>query len=430
MEFFKVVCLMVLLGGGSLGLQGTAHIVPYTEMTASMCQVDGSYCGHNVKLYQNAAFYDSFTEVSIPRYQGMKETHCMYYCIRTGKCNAIIIANSVGYDYIDGYHVFTYEFDWCAAYKIQGKHVNVTGFFKDYQITDYPDVVSTWDNGIIPEDSQLIIIEFDACCPSQCPQGCQCQDTEDGNFLCTAGQIPSQWSEAGAKVYVPFEENTCFTDLIGEFEFVDRMENKALLLGGEASVETNMVNHGGCWMNVSSCQSLGFGVAFWIKVLSNNGFQNHEESVGVISALSGWNKEGWNIMIINWNSGNFLKFHVSDWQNPGKTAFKELDQSISFNECLHYVAFYQYKANNDDANVLFESYKNGQIQFDGRGHYVNNSFSQDSVNKMAFGRRYLDYKVGPYAHIALDELIIMDGSFGNTTLEYFRDRWAATNQNV
>ncbi len=69
------------------------------DMKLLIYQGDDEPCVNGMKVYYNTAFLDSFIEISIPTFSGMKESYCINYCIRTGLCNAIIIARSKEYQY-------------------------------------------------------------------------------------------------------------------------------------------------------------------------------------------------------------------------------------------------------------------------------------------------------------------------------------------
>ncbi len=253
-------------------------------------------CIHDMKIYKNAIFNDNFTEISIPKFHSMTDTYCTNFCIRTGLCNAIIVAQSTKYEDQNNEYANLTEFNWCAAYKIQKKDINVI----DLTSSKQSPAVNIWDGGIVPNKSQLITINIDACCRNQCRKECDCQNTEDGLFICTSPLSTFEWFGPEAKVYMPFEEDTCWTDIVGDVKFVEGMANKALLLDGQTSLEINMINHGGCWKDVSSCQSLGFSVGFWIKILSNSGFENQGEVAGVISTIKMWITEGWGFHLTKW----------------------------------------------------------------------------------------------------------------------------------
>ncbi len=401
------ISLTVFCGGALSILVGVTGEMMGTDMKLIIYHQNDQNCIHDIKVYKNAVFNDNFTEISIPKFPGMTDSYCTNYCIRTQLCNAVIVAQSTEYEYQDREYVYLTEFDWCAAYKIQKKDINVTDLASSKQSA----VVDTWDGGIIPNKSQLIIISIDACCPNQCPKECDCQKTEDGQFLCTSPLSNFEWYGPEAKVHLPFEKDTCWTDIVGNVQFADGMANKALLLDGQTTLEINMVNQGGCWKDVSSCKSIGFSVAFWVKVLSDAGFEDHEKIVGVISALRRWEKEGWGFHIINWESKYYIKFQVNDLRNAGRSAFKEIEVSLQFNQWLHYAASYRYKDQNEDPNVLFKIFKNGQRNSYGNAHYLDNVLSKDDVNKLAFGRWFFNQNTGPYANIMLDDLLIIDGTF-------------------
>ncbi len=406
LQFAKKWSLIFFLGRTLLILVGVTGVTG-ANMKLIIYHENDQNCIHDIKVYKNAVFNDNFTEIFIPKFPGMTDSYCTNYCIRTQLCNAVIVAQSTQYEYQNREHVYLTEFDWCAAYKIQKKDISVTDLASSKQSA----VVDTWGGGIIPNKSQLIIINIDACCPNRCPKECECQNTEDGQFLCTSPLSTFKWFGPEAKVYLRFEEDICWTDIVGNVQFADGMANNALLLDGETTLEINMLNHGGCWKNVSSCKSIGFSVAFWIQILSNSGSENHHEVVGVISAINRWNTQGWAVHILNWQSTNYLKIQINDMQ-MGNQAFKHLDEGpLLFNKWLHYVVSYKYKVQNDDPNVLFKIYKNGQPDNNGYAHYENHVNSKDSVDKLAFGKLVFDTNTGPFATVMLDNLVIVEGTF-------------------
>ncbi len=404
---YNSISLITLCSAFQLILVKVTGGITGTDMKLLIYEENDQICIHDMKTYKNAVFNDDFMEISIPIFKGMKDTYCTNFCIRTGLCNAIIVAQSTEGRYKDGENEYLPEFDWCATFKIQKKNINVIDLVSSQPAL----VVEIWNDGITPNKSELIVINFNACCPNQCPEECDCQNTEDGLFICTSPLSNFEWFGPEAKVHLPFEEDTCWTDIVGNVQFVDGMANKALLLDGQTSLEINLMDNGGCWKDVSSCKSFGFGVAFWIKILSQLGFENNSTWVGVISTLRSWTTGGWNVHLTKWESSNYLKIQINDGQ-LGKQVFKNLEgEQLLFNQWLHYAVSYKYKVQNDDPNVLFKVYKNGQLHNNGWAHYENYAVSKDIVNKLVFGRLFSEINTGPYANVLLDDLLIIDGTF-------------------
>ncbi len=408
---YNSISLITLSSAFQLILVKVTGDITGTDMKLLIYEENDQICIHDIKTYKNAIFNDAFMEISIPMFKGMKHTYCTNYCIRTGLCNAIIVAQSNEKKYQDGENEYLAEFDWCTTYKIQKKDINVT----DLTSLHPEPVVNIWNGGILPNKPELTVINFNACCPNQCPKECKCQNTEDGLFICTSPLSSFEWFGPEVKVHLPFEEATCWTDIVGNIQFAEGMANKALLLDGQTSLEINMVNNGGCWKNVGSCGEGGFSVAFWIKIISNYGFENHRTNVGIISAVEKWDKEGWAVLINNWEPNCNLKFEVYDWQIGDKIAYVNIEKALKFNQWSHYAASYHYRRPNDDPNVLFQIYKNGELYNNGYARYYVHGqvISEGNMNKLAFGRRYLNQNIGPHANVVLDDLLIIDGNFNN-----------------
>ncbi len=378
-----------------------------------------SPCVHGIKVYDNAIFTNkNFTEISIPHFPGIDGSYCTNYCIKTGLCNAIFVAKSGESQYNYDNNVYDY-FDWCKVYKVNTGEVNVT----DLTSTISVPVVDTWNEGTVPEESELILLDIDPCCPNTCPNGTICANSEDGSFLCISGFATLQWTGPEAEVYLPFDSISPGV-IVGNFKLADGLDQQSLWLDGETSIEVNIPGNSGCWRQVSTCQTQGFSLAFWIKVLSGLGFESHGNTVDVISALREEEMEGWNVRILRWNSNIILKFLVHDLQNPSKQAKKEIEQNFEFKQWNHYLAVYQYTFNNNDPNVLFQFYKNGKSVNGGYAHYDPTSLSSDVVNKLVFGRKYISSAVGPFCNKMLDEGLFYKGSvdacIASTLYQHYR----------
>ena len=367
------------------------------DMTLLIHQRGGQSCVHGMSVYYNAIFHNDFTEVPIPQFFGIEGSYCINYCIRTRSCNAIVIAETMEYyyDYQNNNYDYWLEFDWCKAYRINLTSVNITDLNSNNltPVTNAP-VVSTWPEGVIPDESELTLINFNGCCPNRCANGSECKNIGGGSFLCLY-------------VYLEYEDNLIPDAVVGTFQLIDGMVGQALYLDGATTVDINIPGNVGCFREISSCQTMGFSLAFWIKVISDMGFENDTDTVGVISAMKNWGHEGWAVKLIKKNSDDILKLHIADTQIQGQHAWKDIDRNIPFNEWIHYIVGYQYKLlANDD---LFNIYKNGKPHNIGIGHYTNGIFHGDRVDKLAFGRRYFDSYSGRYANIELDEVMVTDG---------------------
>ncbi len=365
------------------------------QMKLIIYQEDDQPCTHGLKVYENAVFTDNFNEISIPTFPGIKGSFCINYCIRTGLCNAIFVAKTNEND-----------FEWCTAYKIERKDINVTALTEETSAH----VMDTWEGGAVPEKSELVTLDIDACCPNNCPNQCDCENTEEGSFQCFPGFTTCPWSGPDAEVHLAFPEDTVWDRFAGNMMYTEGIAGQALWLDGSTTVEKNMANSDGCWMDVKTCQEEGFSVAFWFKIISDSGLKFSLDEVGVISAIDTEVKQGWAIELINYESRYYLKFQVHDMQNPLKAAYKEIENDLQFNQWFHYIAVYQYRFPNDEANVLFKIYKNGQLYNNGFSNYIIWAIHEDSVNKLAFGRRYLNVNISPHFNGMLDDLLIFDGS--------------------
>ncbi len=358
-------------------------------------------CIHGIKEYNNAIFQGDFTEVSIPTFPGMKGSYCINYCIRTRLCNAIFIAKSMEYNYYyyQNYVYYYYDsywfaFDWCKVYNIDVNMVNVT----DLTLNSSAPVIATWVGGTIPDRSELSLIYF------RCPPGSMCKDINNISFLCLY-------------VNLEFENNLTPDSVVGNFQLTDGMIGKALLLDGATTIDVMTPGNKGCWEQVSSCNTMGFSVSFWIKVISNIGFVDHTDTVGVISAMRTWGKEGFEIKLMDWSSNKLLKMHVADTQIQGSDqhAWKEIDWNFPFNQWSHYTVVYQYTLPDTDANIFFNFYKNGQPRNNGHAHYTSGTINPDTVNKLVFGRRFFHTSSGPYANVMLDDVLVIDGHLDGTS---------------
>ena len=111
--------------------------------------------------------------------------------------------------------------------------------------------------------------------------------------------------------------------VVGSFQLAEGMTGNALWLDGNSTIDIFIPGTSGCWRQVSTCQAQGFSLAFWIKVISDSGFENHQDKVGVVTAMRAWGKEGWKVKLSKLNSNWFLRMHVADMQNPEQHAWKE-----------------------------------------------------------------------------------------------------------
>ena len=182
-----------------------------------------------------------------------------------------------------------------------------------------------------------------------------------------------------------------------------------LLLNGSSTLDAVGPWSTGCWRQPSSCGSQGMTIAFWVKLIT--GIENHGDTVGLISAQEEVTKEGWEIILYNWNGINkFMKFQVKDFQVPGKRFQKEIDTVTSlYGQWLHYVAIYQH-VNPDNAGDQYMIYKNGQINNNGWADTQNNGFTANMVERLALGRQFSTQSSPPYANIMLDEVVFFDAA--------------------
>ncbi len=298
--------------GGVVG--GTMKLLIYQE--------DEEPCVHGIKVYRNAVFdTEHFTQIYTPTFPGMDSSFCMNYCIRTASCDAIFVAKSEENEYIEEYNMYEYwyKFDWCAAYKIDKNEVNVIDLTPK---TSAP-VIDTWEGGIVPKESELFLIDFNACCPNICHNNTKCTPSNDGSFQCISGFATFNWTGPEVHVYFPFED-TIPDKVVGNFMLADGRVQKSIYLDGQTTVDFNIEGKSDCWKEVSSCKNMGFSLSFWLQVISNSGFESQGNVVGIISAMQNGNREGWKINILRWNSDNVLKFHVNDIQNIDRAAKKDV----------------------------------------------------------------------------------------------------------
>ena len=248
-----------------------------------------------------------------------------------------------------------YDFDWCAAYKMNINDVSVVDLRPG---TSVP-VMQTWEEELVPKESELILINFDVCCLNKCPYNATCTTSRNGSYLCISGFATLNWTGPKALVYLPFDNDIPET-VLGNYMLVDGVVQKSLYLDGQTTVDFDFTHSNGCWKTISSCKSIGFSLSFWLMVITNTGFESHGKSASIISAIQDRDYEGWNIFILHYNSRNVLKYQVNDPQNHGKEAQKQIDTDFALDEWNHYTAVYQYTSDNHDPNVLFKFYKNGE----------------------------------------------------------------------
>ena len=416
MTIFSLQCsfaisLALCCGRISFSLEFTSDLTSKT-IKLLIYQNKETPCIHNIEVYKNAIFNtDSFTQVYFLKFKEMEESYCTNYCIKTASCDAIFVAKSEEEkdEYKNKTYGYWYDFDWCEVYKINTREVHVIHLTPN---TSVP-VVNTWSNGMVPTESELILIDFDVCCPNKCPNGTTCTASQDGSFQCISGFATLNWTGPEAMVYLPFEDFVP-DEVVGNFRLADGRDQRSLWLDGNTTIDINMDGNTGCWRQVSTCKTLGFSLAFWIKVISNNGFELHDEGVGVISAMRQLIKEGWLVNLYNWNQHYRLKFRVNDLQIPGKTTKKLIDGNVALHQWTHYMVVYKYTSPNDNPNVLFQFYINGLPHDGGNAFYQSKTISSDIVNKLVFGRKTLNHNTGPYSNIILDEVLIFNGSVDAT----------------
>ncbi len=358
------------------------------QMKLIIYQENDQTCTHGLNVYENAVFTDNFNKISVPIFQGLKDSFCINYCIRTGLCNAIFVAKTNEND-----------FEWCTVYKIERKDISVTNLTEETSAH----VMDTWKGGSVPEKSELVTLDIDACCPNECPNQCDCENTEDGSFQCFPGFTTCPWSGPDAEVHIAFTEDTVWDGLVENVMYTEGIVGQALWLDGSTGLEMTMAGNKGCWKDLSSCKEEGFSVSFWLKIPSVP-----LSEVGFVSAIRNLLYEGWALIFVN----NALKFQIHDMQIPGKAAYKEIEYSLVLDQWFHYIAVYQYKVSNGDVNSLFKIYKNGQAYNDGTGQYLLWSFSDESVDKLAFGKRYFEETL-LFSNVVLDDFLIFDGSIND-----------------
>ncbi len=128
-----------------------------------------------------------------------------------------------------------------------------------------------------------------------------------------------------------------------------------------------------------------------------------------ISALQASDKEGWAIQLLNWHGDKNIKLIVHDQQLPTHRFKKALDTvTTSFGQWLHFVAVYRY-IDPLDPPSQFHVYRNGQDHNNGGTDKQAWSFTGNTVETIALGRRYIGSTGPPYADAVLDELLIFPG---------------------
>ena len=152
-------------------------------------------------------------------------------------------------------------------------------------------------------------------------------------------------------------------------------------------------------------------IAFWIKVVS--GIPNHLDVVGVMSTMESYDKEGWIVLLFNWQGSRIIKFEVQDYQEPGKRFVKDMDTSITLDEWIHYTIVYKL-VDPTDPGRQFDVYKNGQSHNSGSAGSQAETFTQNSVDTLAIGRQYIADNFPPYFNGMLDEVVILPGTLDAT----------------
>ncbi len=189
-------------------------------------------------------------------------------------------------------------------------------------------------------------------------------------------------------------------------------------MDGETSVETRTLPGAGCWRKVSTCQAQGFTLAFWFKLISQSGLENHGDVVWPICAKKGWNKEGWGVHLLNWQSTIKLKLTVTDTRFPNINVHKNMDSfTVIEGQWAHYVAIYKFTFSGDNPHNLFKIFKNGEQQDTNAHDKGVGSINPDSVDKLAFGRFIQDNSGPPYPNVMLDELLIFDEGLDNDMID-------------
>ena len=149
-------------------------------------------------------------------------------------------------------------------------------------------------------------------------------------------------------------------------------------------------------------------VAFWVKVVS--GIDNHNDNDGLMTTMQNWNSEGWQIILYNWHGTKLIKFQVMDFQAAGKQFQKEVNTVASlFGQWLHYVAIYRYE-NPSDPGAQFEIFKNGVLNNGGGADAPTASFTENAVDKLAFGRQVITENNPLYGNVIFDEVAFFDGA--------------------
>ena len=149
-------------------------------------------------------------------------------------------------------------------------------------------------------------------------------------------------------------------------------------------------------------------IAFWVKLLS--GIESEGDNVGLITTMNEWDNEGWHIILLNWSGIKLIKFQIMDFQAPGKQFQKEVDTVASlFGQWLHYVAIYRYE-NPSDPGAQFEIFKNGVLNNGGGADAPTASFTENMVDKLAFGRQVITQNAPSYGNVIFDEVAFFDGA--------------------
>ncbi len=147
-------------------------------------------------------------------------------------------------------------------------------------------------------------------------------------------------------------------------------------------------------------------ISFWIKLIS--GIDNNGESVGLMTTMNEWNNEGWQVILYNWNGHKLMKFQVRDYQAPGKKFQKEVDTVTSlFGQWVHYVAIYK-NVDPNTPSAQYQIYKNGQPNNSGWADSPSGSFTENMVDKLAFGQQVIIQNTPPYGNALFDELAFFD----------------------
>ncbi len=179
-------------------------------------------------------------------------------------------------------------------------------------------------------------------------------------------------------------------------------------------MDTNALPGGGCWREISTCGTEGFTVAFWFKLLSKSGLEEHANTVRVVSAMESFSNEGWEVELLNWEHNLNLKFIVRDPQSVNKTAYKTIGSGMKVDsEWAHYVVFYRFAYSAEEADNLFQSYENGQQRYL-HAHYGHEfDINPKKVDTLAFGKRVGSNPNPPYPSFMVDELLLFDGKLNS-----------------